>query len=273
MKHLSGLGALLIRRRSVQCQALVSIWRLTPRYFTVYGLGMLPDIQQLLVLQDRDQRIRNIKIELKHAPLERAEVEGRLSAANSGLEQARQKARELEVQKNKLDVEAQSKRDQIGRFRGQQMQTRKNEEFQALAHEITHFEGEIQKIEDRELEVMEEIEKMKPVLAEAEKVAAFQRGLVATQLSDLDAKQAALKATLSQVEAERATLATEIDEDLLDRYNRLFASKGGNAIVPLEHEVCMGCHMKLTTQTAVRVKGGHEITNCEQCGRILYFPA
>ena len=234
---------------------------------------MLPEIQQLLVLQDRDRRIRHTVTELKHAPLERAEVEARLSAANADAEQAKQKLRELEVTKNKLAVEAQGKRDQIARFRGQQLQTRKNEEYQALTHEITHFESEIQKVEDQELEVMQEIENMRPILAEAEKTAARQRALVASQLADLDAKTKALRESLTQMEGERGTLSKEVDEDLLDRYNRLFASKGGDAIVPLEHEVCMGCHMKLTTQTAVRVKGGREITNCEQCGRILYLPA
>ena len=235
--------------------------------------GMLPEIQQLLVLQDRDRRIRSIQLELKHAPLERSEMEGRLSAANTEAEQVKQKLRELEVLKNKLAVDAQSKRDQIGRFRGQQMQTRKNEEYQALTHEIAHFEKEIQKIEDQELDVMQDIENLKPHLAAAEKNAAHQRGLVATQLADLDVKAKALRDSLAQLEIERAALAKDADEDLLDQYNRLFASKGGDAIVPLEHEVCMGCHMKLTTQTAVRVRGEREITHCEQCGRILYLPA
>ena len=234
---------------------------------------MLPDIQKLLVLQDRDQRIRNIKIEQKHAPLERAEMESRLAAANTGAEKVKLKLRELEVHKNKLAVDAQAKRDQIGRFRTQQLQTRKNEEYQALTNEIRHFEKEIEKIEDDELEVMQQIENTRPVLAEAEKTAATQRALVASQLADLDAKAKALQASLAEVEAERAVLARDIDEDLLDQYGRLFSSKGGDAIVPLEHEVCMGCHMKLTTQTAVRVKGGLEITHCEQCGRILYLPA
>jgi uncharacterized protein len=40
--------------------------------------------------------------------------------------------------------------------------------------------------------------------------------------------------------------------------------------VPLEHEVCMGCHMRVTTQTAVLVKARREIVHCEHCGRILY---
>ena len=233
---------------------------------------MLPEIAKLLVIQDRDRRIRSLKFELKHAPLERAEMEGRLTTANAGAEQVKHKLRELEVQKNKLDVEAQGKRDQIGRFKTQQMQTRKNEEFQALANEIAHFEKEIQRIEDAELEVMEAIEQTKPVLADAEKKAAAARALVAVQLTDLDAKSKALKDNLATVEADRATLVEGIDEDLMYQYNRLFQTKDGSALVPLEHEVCMGCHMKLTTQTAVRVRGEREITHCEQCGRILYLP-
>ncbi len=74
---------------------------------------------------------------------------------------------------------------------------------------------------------------------------------------------------LKDLEKERAGIAEGIDEDLLDTFNRLFANKS-EAVVALEHETCMGCHMKITTQTAVRVKGGREIVHCEQCGRILY---
>jgi len=232
---------------------------------------MLPEIEKLLLLQDRDQRIRTLKNELKNTPLERKDLETRLAATTSGAENAKAKMRELEVEKKRLEVEAQGKRDQINRFKTQQMQTRKNEEFQALGNEITHFEREIGKIEDRELEVMELIEQTKPALAEAEQNVVKAKSRVAGQIADLDAKIATIGETLKAVEAERAALTVGIDEDLLDQYNRLFVSKGGNAVVALEHEVCTGCHMKLTTQTLVRVKGAQEITHCEQCGRILYF--
>ena len=59
-------------------------------------------------------------------------------------------------------------------------------------------------------------------------------------------------------------------EDLLDTFNRLFHNKS-EAVVALEHDVCTGCHMKITTQTVVRVKGEKEIVHCEQCGRMLYL--
>ena len=232
---------------------------------------MFPEIEKLLVLQDRDQRIRTLKTELKNVPIERKDLETRLAATAAGAEKAKASLRESEVQKKRLEVEAQGKRDQINRFKTQQMQTRKNEEFQALGNEIAHFEKEIAKIEDRELEVMELIEVAKPVLAEAERNVAETKNRVAVQISDLEAKIATLRETLKTAEAERAALTDGIDEDLLDQYNRLFVSKGGDAVVSLEHEVCTGCHMKLTTQTLVRVRGGQQITHCEQCGRILYW--
>lgn len=230
---------------------------------------MLPELEQLLILQDRDRKIRTLKQELHTAPLQRKELDAKMAAQSTHLETVRQKAKAVEVEKKKLEIEAQSKRDSIAKFKVQQFQTRKNEEFQALANEIKRFETEIQTIEDRELELMEDAEKLKGETAAAEKQFAQSQSQVKEQLSDLEAKVKAIESQLQQLEADRTQLTTGVDEDLLDRYNALFVNKG-EAVVPLEHEVCMGCHMKITTQTAVRVKGDTEIVSCEQCGRILY---
>ncbi len=231
---------------------------------------MLQEIEQLLILQDRDQRIAALQRELKRAPLERKALEEKLAKAKLGAESTKAKLREAEVRKKNLEVEAQGKRDQIGRFKTQQMQTRKNEEYQALANEIAHFEKEVVAIEDRELEAMEVIEALRPEVAAAEKEAVEAQRLVEVQIADLEAKIATLGKQLEEVKAERTGLAQPLEEDLLRVYDRLFVTKEGNAIVPLEGEVCQGCHMKLTTQTALRVKAGLTITHCEQCGRILY---
>ena len=66
-------------------------------------------------------------------------------------------------------------------------------------------------------------------------------------------------------------LAQKIDAEAVERYERLFASKGDAAVVAVEHGVCTGCHMKVTTATVVRARSGSEIVSCEQCGRILYI--
>ena len=116
---------------------------------------------------------------------------------------------------------------------------------------------------------MDGVEKAKAAVAVAEQQAKAVKGQVERQLADIAAKIDAVSAQLKELETERANLATGLDEDLLDTFTRLFANKG-EAVVPLEHETCMGCHMKVTTQTVVKVKGQREIVHCEQCGRILY---
>jgi predicted nucleic acid-binding Zn-ribbon protein len=89
-------------------------------------------------------------------------------------------------------------------------------------------------------------------------------------MADLEAKTKALDARLQELAKDRADIASRVDEDVLSKFERLFVSKGDAAVVALEHEVCTGCHMKITTQTAHRVKNGRELVSCEQCGRILY---
>lgn len=232
---------------------------------------MLPSIERLLILQDRDQKLRLLRLELKNLPSERDNLSGNLTATGARLDAAKGKARDIEVEKKKLEVEAQAKRDSIGKFKGQQFQTRKNEEFQALTNEIKRYEGDIVKIEDREIELMEEAERAKVTVASAEKDYAAAKAHTDKQLAEIDSKVKAIETNVAELETEREKLAEGVDEDLLYQYNKLFHNKNGLAIVALEHEICMGCHMKLTTQTAVRVKGSREIVNCEQCGRMLYY--
>lgn len=231
---------------------------------------MLPALEQLLILQDRDKKIRTLKQELKTAPLERKELDAKLAAANSQFEAAKLKLKELEIEKKNQELSAQSKRDSIAKFRNQQFQTRKNEEFQALTNEIKRYEADVQTIEDQELEVMEQIEQAKIALLGAEKEFAQAKAQIAQQVADLEQKTKALEAQLKEIEADRAKLAAEVEEDLLERYDRIFMKKG-EAIVALEHHVCMGCHMTLTPQTVHRAKGEREIVHCEQCGRMLYY--
>jgi predicted nucleic acid-binding Zn-ribbon protein len=231
---------------------------------------VLKVIEQLLILQDRDRKIRMLKHEKEMAPSERNGLEEKMAAESATLEAAKQRFKQLEVDKKKLEIDAQSRRDSIAKFRTQQFQTRKNEEFQALGNEIKRFEDEIQAIEDRELDLMEQAEQAKAEVSAAERAFADAKVRINQQFADLDNKVKAIDEQLNALESERGKLAGDIDEDLRERYERLFASKGDAAVVPLEHEVCMGCHMKITTQTAVRVKGEQEVVSCEQCGRILY---
>ncbi len=231
---------------------------------------MRPELEQLLVLQDREQKIRQIQSEVKTLPLERKSLEGQRSASQAHLESLKHKAKELEVRRKSLELDVQTRTGTIAKLRTQQYETRKNDEFQAMGNEIKRYEDEIRKIEDEELEVMDQSDHLKVEVGTEEKKTAHVTDSINRQMSDLESKGKTLDQRLKELAAERDQLAARVDEDLLDRFQRLFASKGDAAVVALEHDVCTGCHMKVTTATAVHVKTGKEIVSCEQCGRILY---
>lgn len=228
------------------------------------------DLEQLLVLQDREQKIRQIQNEIKTVPLQRKSLETQQAASQAGVEALKHKAREVEVHRKKLELDAGTRTNTIAKLRTQQYETRKNDEFQAMGNEIKRYEDEIRKIEDEELELMDQTDKLKAQVSVEEKKAAATAESIARQMKDLEAKEQTLDVRLQELSKERDELASKIDEDLLDRFRRLFASKGDAAVVALEHDVCTGCHMKVTTATAMHVKNAREIVSCEQCGRILY---
>jgi len=231
------------------------------------------ELEQLLILQDREQRIRQIRTEIETVPLRRKSLEAQLAASRASVEVLKQRARQVEMDRKKLELDVGTRAETIARLKTQQYQTRKNDEFQAIGHEIERYENEIQKIEDEELELMVLADKVKADLAEEEKKAAAAKDSITRQTADLEDKSKALESQLQGLTTERSELAGKIDEDLLARFERLFQSKGDAAIVAIEHGVCTGCHMKVTTATASQVKAGKEIVNCENCGRILYDAA
>jgi predicted nucleic acid-binding Zn-ribbon protein len=228
------------------------------------------ELEQLLVLQNRQQKIRQIQTEIKTMPQQRQSLEAQLAASAAALNAIKSKGQQLEMERKRLELDAGTRRESINRLKTQQYETRKNDEFRAMGNEIERYEKEIQSIEDQELELMDQAEKLKGELAVEEKKAATARDSINRQMADLEAKGKTLEGQLNQLNAERTELAAKVDEDLLSLFERLFVSKGDAAVVALEHEVCTGCHMKVTTQTAHRVKNGKEIVSCEQCGRILY---
>jgi predicted nucleic acid-binding Zn-ribbon protein len=232
-----------------------------------------PELEKLLVLQDRQQKIKQIQTEIKTLPLQRSHLESQLAASAAGVEALKQKGRQLELDRKKLELDVGTRAETISRLKTQQYQTRKNDEFQAIGHEIERYENEVRSLEDRELEIMIEADKLKAEVETAEHTARATKESIARQLSDLETKSKILESRREELAGEQEALTGKIDGDLLQRFERLFNSKGDAAIVAVEHGVCMGCHMKVTTATAARVKAAKEIMSCENCGRILYEAA
>jgi predicted nucleic acid-binding Zn-ribbon protein len=230
---------------------------------------MLPVVSQLLQLQERDQRIRSLTKDLKDNPKLQERAKGRLADDEAGVATALGRMREVEIKIKTLELDVQTRRNSIARLKDQQFATRKNEEFQAMGHEIQRYEKEVTGLEDQELDLMEQLEAVKPGYASAQQQLGATKKLVDDELKELAERAKAIEARLVDLKAERAGIAAPIEPDILGLYDRLTKNKG-DAVALMEAGICKGCHVKVVLGTLQSLKADDKITQCEQCGRILY---
>jgi uncharacterized protein len=231
---------------------------------------MSPSIQALLVLQDRDRRLRGMAEDLERIPKDEARAKERLSGDEAAVKKAREAllANEVEIKKVELDVG--TRRTTIQRLKTQQFETRKNDEYQALGHEIVRYEKDVDQFETKELELMERADALRATLAEVEQALAKTRQRVDEELASLAERRKRIQAEAVELKAEREVLAAKAPEAQMPLYERLLKTKNGLAVVPVVGGKCSGCHMKLVASTLVKVNSGVEGTQCESCGRLLY---
>ena len=232
---------------------------------------MLETIENLLILQDRDRKIRRTKAELAEIEPERQTLKAKTAGAQAALESAKTRVKQIESGRKDLELEVEAKQQMIARYANQQLQTRKNEEYRALTHEIDTCKADILKIEDGQIELMEQGETAQKEVLRATHAANEAKKLMDEQLADLAGREKNLKQELADLEANREELAAAVDGGTRDRYERLMRSKGEHVVVGVQHGVCGGCHMKLQPQLLVACQAKKELVTCSNCGRILYY--
>ena len=232
---------------------------------------MLETIEKLLILQDRDRKIRRTKGELAEIEPERQILKAKATSAQAALENAKTRVKQIESSRKDLELEVEAKKQLIARYANQQLQTRKNEEYRALTHEIDTCKADIFKIEDQQIEFMEQAEAGQKEVLQATRAANEAKKAMDEQLAELAAREQNLKKDLAELEANREELAAAVDEAARGRYDRLMRSKGENVVVGVQHGVCGGCHMKLQPQLLVACQAKQELVTCSNCGRILYY--
>lgn len=231
---------------------------------------MNPVIEKLLILQDRDKRLLELKSALARVPAERTALAEREGALAAGVEEARDAMRHAEADRKKAELEAAAKQAQVQKYKTQLLEIKNNDQFHALQHEIAATEAEIRQIEDREIGFMELVETLQHKVKAAENLQKESAGQILLQKKDLATREAAMNVEIEGLVKERTALAADLEEETRARYERIFAHRNGQAVVAVAHGMCSGCHLKLTTQAIHDALRDDALVTCINCGRLLF---
>jgi len=226
-------------------------------------------IESLLAVQECDARIREIERELKDIPARKKEEESRLESHQAALLQAQEALKARQSELKQIELDGQSKEDQITRFRQQQLQLKTNKEFKAMDQEIATVQKAIRELEDRELVLMEGIERAKADVAAREAELDGERSAISEDLAVLNERMAGLEAEVASIRTRRAEAAKAVDDEWLSPYE-IIAARRFPALVEISDGVCSGCHMKLPPQVSHDVKRRESTVSCPFCGRLLH---
>jgi predicted nucleic acid-binding Zn-ribbon protein len=231
---------------------------------------MLPDIENLLRLQEADKEIRRLHEEIAELPRRVAVIEQRLAGTKAQLARAQAAVKADDAAKRKHETTISDLHGKISKYRDQSLEVKTNDQYKALLHEIQFAEQEIAATEDKILEIMVNADARDKVVKAAQADLKTHTAEIEKEKEQAHQRTAEDEKLLADWNGKRDQLRTGIDEDLLRHYERVSKFRG-TGIAEVRDQKCMGCQVMLRPQTYNDVRAGEKIMYCDSCQRVLYL--
>ncbi len=231
---------------------------------------MLPDVQNLIELQQADREILRLKEEVAALPKRVAAIEERLAGTKAILENAKSAVKADEAARRKYETAIQDLQQKISKYRDQSLDVKTNDQYKALLHEIQFAERDIRAQEDKILELMVNAETREKHVQAAEAELKAEMAEIEKEKAEARKRTAEDEAQLAEWNAKREKTRAGVEPDLLRQYDRVAKYRGTGLSEARDHK-CLACQMMLRPQTYNEVRSGTQVVICDSCQRILYY--
>ncbi len=227
-------------------------------------------MKTLLRLQELDLRIETCKARESEIPKQKEKFLVQKERFEAELAEREEAIKRLQLAQRECEGDIEQKQAQVAKYDEQLFAVKKNEEYQALLHEIDLLKKQIGTQEERIISLMVELDDAKARFEEDQKRVKAEIEALDKQCAEVDAELSEAVKDRAALEEKREPLLEQVEPGLLSKYRRIRANKTtGPAVVPLRGEICSGCNMNVRPQIVNEVLAG-EIRACSQCGRLLY---
>jgi predicted nucleic acid-binding Zn-ribbon protein len=230
-----------------------------------------PEFQELLLLHGRDRRFGKLEEELKLLPDDIIRMEKKILTENESIDLAVSEWKQLESQNNSLEKEIIEIGEKISKSKVRQLGVKKNEEYQALENEISSLTLLQSQKEDEQIEVLVNID-------DAKATAEIAQDKIVSKVKDLERQKqgfedriAQVKTELQDLNKEIETARTQVEAEMLKTYDRVKkVVVRAPYLAPLKDQKCSGCNLRVSNDVISTALVEQKLTQCDQCGRIVY---
>ena len=169
-----------------------------------------------------------------------------------------------------MDLNISHASEKIEKLKDQLFLVTNNKQYDALMTEIDHLKGERTNSENQLIDLMEEKE------STTQSIDSMESELQSLS-ENLNVRRKKLESVIEESAEEKSLLQKErdqnikdIDQNMLEIYNRVIEHRGGLAVVKLQGSACGGCGAHIPPQTVSEVRAKSAVHTCGVCGRFLY---
>jgi len=234
-------------------------------------LSYITQIESLIVLQDIDNEIDQLKKTLKETPKEVESLKNRLEVQKNQKKEVEEKLNLLKEQNEKLTKELEEDINKLKKSKNKLMMVENSKEYHAVVREIDILEKNTRLKEEEKLTLEEELETQQRLYDAIEEE-------VTRLIDELTEKESSLSRTIERCEKrleelknKRVEFTAQIPEPILKRYEFIRSRLHSPVIVPVENSVCCGCHISIPPQVFNELQKGTQILSCPNCQRLIYW--
>jgi hypothetical protein len=235
------------------------------------GGQMNESLVKLFMLQKIDREIMEREKIIIEIPQKTKELEDQIEERKEILEEIEQRLKQNNNKELAIDRKLQETRMNIGRHKRQLLTVKTNKEYAAMLKEISNEEANIERFEEEIISLLDEIEGIEEEKREEEKSISKMQESYRKKKEALEEKKVKFEEEIKEKKIRRENIKSEIDGNLLKRYERIKELRDGIAIVRISGENCSGCYTTIPPQIINEAKKGDRILTCESCGRILIY--
>lgn len=233
---------------------------------------MLPDLERLIALQRLETDRAAASRIVSDMPQRQAALEERSAGARAAAEQAKAQHAAVSTARREAEKEMAAAESRLAKFRDQQSNVKTNKEYQAMLHEIETAKADVDKWQEQVLIKMDEVDTAAAALKLAEASLKSVEAEITAARSVLETERAGAEARVTTLDAERAALAAQIeDERGLIIFDGLIRNRRTVAVVQAVDGLCTECRVRLRPQVFAEIRRNDAIRQCDNCQRILYY--
>lgn len=226
-------------------------------------------LSTLVRLQELDTRIYGLSEEKREKPAEIETLKAAFEAKKKRMAELEKALVDAQKEKKDHEIELGSKEENVKKLQSQLYALKTNKEYNAMLQQIADAKADASMIEDKILGSMDKIDSTKIAVDEEKKRLQQEESVFNAEKQKVETRIKEIEQQLETLENQRRQITPEVDQKILQQYERILRSREGLAIVKVKNDSCSGCNMAVPPQVINLIRMFERMITCEVCNRIL----